>query len=270
MSALRINQPLVESLVCTGRGTMCARLDQPIDIAIPLREGTDTVNCFWAPPVESAPITMGDFVGDVRRGGSVNFRWVRLTPHGNGTHTECVGHISPRFESVNDALQGYHYVAQLMSLWPERMANGDRVLTLEQIKAAFDVQLKPQALVIRTMPNDPLKRRVNYSGTNPPYLHHEAAAWLVAQEIDHLLVDLPSVDREDDGGKLLAHKAFWAYPHATRDHATITELIYVPDEVPDGPYLLALHVAPLELDAVPARPLLFSLSLTTDVSLSEK
>jgi hypothetical protein len=27
--------------------------------------------------------------------------------------------------------------------------------------------------------------------------------------IQHLLIDLPSVDKEKDEGKLLAHKAFW-------------------------------------------------------------
>jgi hypothetical protein len=49
--------------------------------------------------------------------------------------------------------------------------------------------------------------------------------------IKQLLIDLPSMDREDDGGKLLAHRAFWNYPSAPRINSTITELIYVPPTV---------------------------------------
>jgi len=35
------------------------------------------------------------FLGSVAEGGAVNFRDVQFNPHGNGTHTECLGHISP-------------------------------------------------------------------------------------------------------------------------------------------------------------------------------
>ena len=85
--------------------------------------------------------------------------------------------------------------------------------------------------------------------------------------VDHLLVDLPSVDRMQDNGLLLAHRAFWGMPQgsaalsqATHPHATITELIYVPDNVADGNYLLNLQVAPLDADAAPSRPLLYPLT----------
>ena len=53
------------------------------------------------------------------------------------------------------------------------------------------------------------------------------------------LVDLPSVDREVDGGRLEAHHAFWGLPDNPRHHCTITELVYVPSNAPDGMYLLA-------------------------------
>jgi hypothetical protein len=65
--------------------------------------------------------------------------------------------------------------------------------------------------------------------------------------IQHLLIDLPSVDKEKDEGKLLAHKAFWNVTDVNdlnldaRLEATITEMIYVPDNVADGSYLLNLH-----------------------------
>jgi len=42
----------------------------------------------------------------------------------------------------------------------------------------------------------------------------------------------------------------------SRIDSTITELIYVPNEVLDGAYLLNLQIAPFESDASPSRPLL--------------
>ncbi len=246
--------------ITTGRGPMTADLKRPIDIALAVREGAEAVNCFWAPPFEQTPIVAGSFVGDVAQGGAVNFRRACLTPHGNGTHTECVGHISPAFESVHDIWDRHHFAAQLVTLWPQRRPDGDRVLALAQIADAFDAAFSPEALVLRTMPNGAFKRSMQWSGTNPPYLEAEAAAWLAAQGVQHLLLDLPSVDREEDGGRLRAHRAFWQYPHATRHQATITELIYVPQHVPDGFYLLELQVPPIALDAVPSRPVLYALA----------
>jgi arylformamidase len=75
-----------------------------------------------------------------------------------------------------------------------------------------------------------------------------------------LLLDLPSVDREEDGGNLLGHKAFWQYPENPRSACTITELIYVPSEVPDGDYLLNIQIASLELDVSPSKPVLYALN----------
>ena len=75
--------------------------------------------------------------------------------------------------------------------------------------------------------------------------------------VEHLLIDLPSVDREEDGGKLLAHKAFWNYPKNTRLQATITELVYVPSRIEDGFYFLNLQPASFENDAAPCKPVLY-------------
>ena len=50
---------------------------------------------------------MGDWVGDVKQGGSVNFRNISFNPHGNGTHTECVGHISKEDFSINQCLKKF-------------------------------------------------------------------------------------------------------------------------------------------------------------------
>ena len=236
--------------------TWRADLSKPIDLSILLKAGLDNVNCFYALPVEYTPVTAGSFIGDTAQGGPVNFFNVRFNPHGNGTHTECVGHIAKERYVLRDCLTESHFWAKLVSLFPTKTDDGDRVIFREQLEELF-VKNEAEALIIRTLPNDDLKLRTNYSGANPPYLHHEAAEYLVECGVQHLLLDLPSVDREEDGGQLLAHKAFWQYPEAVRKHCTITELIYVPNEVRDGFYLLNLQTASFDLDASPSRPVLF-------------
>ena len=233
-------------------------LSKPFDISIPLAEGVDVVNAFYAPYLLIEPVRAGNFVGDVRQGGAVNFKNVTFNPHGNGTHTECVGHISPNGETLNQELRSFFFVASLISIYPQLMPNGDRVITKQQMEEAL-WGIQTQALIIRTLPNDSHKLNRNYSGTNPPYLHHEAAQLIAEREIDHLLIDLPSVDREEDGGQLLAHKAYWQYPEKPRTGATITELIYVPDTLKDGVYLLNLMITSLELDASPSKPVLYGI-----------
>jgi hypothetical protein len=47
---------------------------------------------------------------------------------------------------------------------------------------------------------------------------------------------------------------------ATRPTATVTELAFIDDAIPDGPYLLNLQVAPFVADAAPSRPILLPLT----------
>ena len=232
-------------------------LSEPLDISIPLKAGSSNVNAWYSPPVRIEPVVMGDWVGDVTRGGSVNFRNVFLNPHGNGTHTECAGHISKENYTLNQNLKTFFFIAQVITVQPEKQVE-DSVITKAQIESSCrrdDIE----AIVIRTLPNKSEKLTHHYSNTNPPYLHHEAADWMAKKEIKHLLLDLPSVDREKDDGKLLAHHAFWCYPHATRLDCTITELIFVPDHIKDGLYLLNIQITPFENDASPSKPVLYSL-----------
>ncbi len=249
----------MQTSICYKNEIYHIRLDKAIDISIPLQEGLQTVNAFYAPTLQIEPVRAGSFVGDVREGGVVNFKNVRLNPHGNGTHTECVGHISPNGEILPEALQQFFFLAELISVYPQKMENGDRVVTKSQIMTAMEGKVIPTALILRTLPNDDFKLRTHYSGGNPPYLNHEAAEWMVENGVEHLLLDLPSVDREEDGGKLLAHKAFWQYPNAIRHHATITELIYARSEIQDGTYFLNLQITSLALDASPSKPVLFKI-----------
>ena len=236
----------------------------PIDISLPLEPGEDQVNCFWAEPVQVDTIRVGSFVGSVALGGSSNYQRIHVTPHGNGTHTECYGHISPNPAiTLNRCLRRFLFVARLVSVAPRSQPNGDLVVLLADVQAALMAQPDrtiPEALVLRTLPNEAAKRTRHYSGTNPAYTEPALAEWLAEYNVQHFLLDLPSVDREEDAGQLLAHHAFWKYPAQPRHEATITELIFVPDEVPDGLYLLNIQITSLELDASPSKPVLYRLT----------
>lgn len=233
-------------------------LSKPHDISIPLEEGVHSVNCFYAPFMETAPVVAGDFIGSTAKGGPVNFLNIRLNPHGNGTHTECVGHIAKEKYSINKTLRKFHYIAKVISVYPTKVENGDRIIFKDQLSTAIHPN-EVTALVIRTLPNEISKHKTNYSGTNPPYLHHEATKYLVDCGIDHLLIDLPSVDREEDEGKLSSHKAFWQYPSSVRKNCTISELIFVPNGIKDGLYLLNIGIASFEIDVSPSKPVLYEL-----------
>lgn len=238
--------------------TYHAELTKPHDISLPIQEGDNNPNCYWAEPVKMETIRSGDFTGSVSEGGSVNYQKLSITPHGNGTHTECYGHISEERATINQCLTNFHFIAEVVSVTPEQIASGDSIIT-KKVLAERIKNNNVLSIVIRTLPNGDAKRMARYSGTNPPYLAHEAAAHLVELGIQHVLIDLPSIDRESDGGQLLAHKAFWRYPEHTRKTCTITELVYVPDTTPDGLYLLNLQIVSLEMDASPSKPVLYKL-----------
>ena len=231
-------------------------LSKAIDISIPLRAGVKNVNAWYVDPVSIEAVKTDQFTGSVKLGGSVNFRNIKFNPHGNGTHTECVGHISVEDYSVNQCLTQFFFLAQLITIDPEIMENGDAVISLNHVQS---IGIKPgvEAYILRTLPNPIEKKEMQYSNTNPPYITKEAMKYLVDSGIKHFLIDLPSVDREMDEGELAAHHVFWNYPDNPALDRTITELIYVPENVSDGQYLLNLQIASFENDASPSKPVLY-------------
>jgi kynurenine formamidase len=239
-------------------------LSRPIDISIPLTN-TDANPIAWyieKPVIE--PVVFGDWIGKVSEGkSSTNFNNIFFNPHGHGTHTECLGHITREFYSINQSLKQFFFLAQLISVQPE-LQGEDWVITKNQIEMALKGSIL-DAIIIRTLPNLDKKKSLKYSNTNPAYLSEEAARFICESGIKHLLIDLPSVDKEHDEGKLLAHKAFWNVtdvnnlnPDARLD-CTITEMIFVPNEVKDGSYLLNLQIASFENDASPSKPILYKI-----------
>ncbi len=244
------------------------KLGAPIDISIPLHFNGPQPNAFGVDAATSKPI------GDTRAGSSVNFEQYTFFPHCNGTHTECVGHITDERISVLDCLKDVFVAAVLVSVEPENR-DGELLITADLLRSvvtpeepAFAGEGAPvPALIVRTLPNDDRKLARRYGeGDLPPYFTAEAMEYLVACGFRHLLVDMPSIDRMFDEGKLVNHRIFWNVASgsreinaATRVNSTITELIYVPNEVADGEYLVNLQIAPFVSDCSPSRPILMGI-----------
>lgn len=241
-----------------GNKAFSIDLKKGIDLSIPLRAGEPNVNAWYVDPVKIEPVKTEEFVGSVKLGGSVNFNNIAFNPHGNGTHTECVGHISREEYSLNQCLKEFFFIAQLCSVDPVKQENGDRIIEPHQLNLD-QIPENCKALIIRSYPNPKEKINKHYSNSNPPYLSVESMEKINQVGIEHLLIDLPSVDREFDEGKLAAHHLFWDYPNNPQLHKSITELIYVPEHVKDGPYLLNLQFASFENDASPSKPVIFPL-----------
>lgn len=231
-----------------------------IDLSIPISD-KGGASAWYVDPPKISPVKTEHFNGSVKDGGDVNFRNIFFNPHGNGTHTETVGHISEEIYSVNENMKEYFFIAKLISVEPEEVENNgeiDRVITRNQIEKLTDGE-KSKALIIRTIPNKKNKLTLNYSDTNPAYFEGSAMQLIYDLGVQHLLVDLPSLDREKDGGKLANHRIFWNFPQEINLQKTITEFIFVDNEIQDGVYLLNMQVAPFENDASPSRPILFEL-----------
>ena len=230
---------------------------KPLDISIPISGKKQNVVAWGVDLPEIGPHISGDYEGSVAAGQAVNFNDIKFNPHAHGTHTECYGHITKEVHSVNKVFSKYFFKAEVITIAPEKYQD-DFVISKKQLQYAIGNK-KREAIIIRTLPNTAQKKRKHYSNSNPAYLLEEAAKFLAEIGVDHLLIDLPSVDREKDFGALLAHRAFWNMGGSVRKRATITELIFVNNEILDGTYFLSLQLGPFENDAAPSRPVLYAI-----------
>jgi kynurenine formamidase len=267
---------VTDLVLSVGGRRYAADLSDPLSIAVPVDFDGVQPNHFGAGRAHARPLEAGGFVGDVRAGGTVNCEVLELTPHCNGTHTECVGHVTSDRISVHEVLRGGLHLARLVSVRAEPVPAGETrdpdaapaepVVSARALGAALNALPGPsEALVLRTLPNDASKIGRRYQGAAPaPYLTPQAAALLVAADVRHLVCDLPSIDRAADHGRLAAHRVFWGLaPGAQRAHdadrreATITELAWIAPTIRDGWYLLDLQLPAFMCDAAPSRPLLY-------------
>jgi kynurenine formamidase len=241
-------------------GPHAVRIERSVDLSIPLDPHGPQPSAYGAPPATARPYSGPGFTLDTRQGGSCNCEVIELTPHCNGTHTESVGHITrERFP-----LAAVH-IPPFLSCLVISVTPVGREIPAEAIQRATATAPEPgpEALVVRTLPNDPGKRTRRWENETTPYFTPETMAVIRAKGVNHLLVDLPSLDPLSDGGRLAAHRVFWSVHPASQElpaeqacQRTVTEMIFVPDDVPDGCYLLALQVPHIISDAAPSRPIL--------------
>lgn len=235
-----------------------ADLSKPYDLSITLKGNSENLRAWYVDFPKMEAVKLEDFEALVAAGSSVNFRNISFNPHGHGTHTESFGHITKEIYPVHKVFNNYFFLCQLISIKPDD-ENQDLVIKKSQIESKLYLDI--EALAIRTLPNDLSKKSKNYSNTNPAYLHVEATKYIREWGVSHLMIDTPSVDREEDAGALLSHHEFWQIPENPRKEASITELIFAEDSIADGLYLMNLQVANFENDAAPSRPLLYPIVL---------
>ena len=187
-------------------------LSNPVSLAIALDFSAPQPRHFGATAARSEPFSVPGFSGAVTTGASCNCQSVSLIPHCNGTHTECVGHLTREQVDAHRVIPSGFIPALVVSIEPVESGKatdestqpapkaGDHLITRRALEKKWPPSLpfEPRALVVRTLPNQPDKQHRDYSEGTPPYLSREAAAWLVEQNIEHLVVDLPSIDRAHD------------------------------------------------------------------------
>ncbi len=256
------------------------RLDAARSLAIPLDFGGPQPSFFGVPRASATPLRLPDFVGATEEGGSCNVAELRLIPHCNGTHIETVGHIVndpvPLARVLGASLFSGRLVTTAPSLARESaegygptLETGDRLVTRSALEAALHAVSREEskALIVRTLPNDASKTGRVYDDTDPPpFFSTEAMGYLIEIGVEHLLVDFPSLDRMRDQGTLSNHRLFWNVPPSCRtlcgetgSRKTVTEMIFVPDGIPDGLYLLDIAVPAFLSDAAPCRPVIYPL-----------
>ncbi len=239
----------------------------PIDLSIPLRrQPMLNPSAFYLENIQYQTVEAGGFIGDTQRGGSCNCETITFNPHGNGTHTECAGHISREPIYISDVLDGTMFRSLLIDIPLPADFVGAYAITADDVRTALspylDHDMHIEALVIRTLPNAETKTMQHYSGESPAYFSVESALWMVHNlpRLKHLLTDLPSLDKEDDT-ILATHKIFFCEKPDSNEEwdrsKTVTEMIYAPESVAQGWYLLNLQIAAFESDASPSRPILY-------------
>ena len=113
-------------------------LSKPIDISISLTNTNENPIAWYIEKPQIEPVKVDDWIGKVSEGSSTNFNNIFFNPHGHGTHTECLGHITREFYSINDCLRQFFFTAELISVSPE-IINDDLIITLKSISTALDV-----------------------------------------------------------------------------------------------------------------------------------
>ena len=235
-------------------------LNSGIDLSIPNRFDGKNPIFYNAMQPRAIPVERDGFIGAVNRGGGCNVSVANVDIHCTGTHTECVGHIDDSGKKISDICPIGFLFTQLITVNPVHKSDtnesyhvdyeNELVISVESFKGKLKENIN--ALVIRTNPNDLDKVNRNYGDYPASFLTHDSIDYILDSGIKHLLVDLPSIDKADDGGQLGNHHRFFKLGK------TISELLYIPDSVQDGFGFLQIQIPNWGLDAAPSRPIFYS------------
>ncbi|MCJ8318456.1 MAG: cyclase family protein [Colwellia sp.] len=272
--------------------------DFSFSLAIPVEftkstESSDTVvqpNHFDAKLATSKPMQGGSFIGDTQQGGSCNVNELFINPHCNGTHTETIAHICDTDNAlslkISDILISPLMPCVVISVEPTivddssmnatdsytpKLNHGDKIIQRADLEKALNnyPQAQLQCLVVRTLPNDESKcTQVYNQNSQPAFFTRQAILYLNERGIEHLVVDIPSLDRLHDDGLLTCHHLFWQVNEGSHQaspssliNKTITEMAFIDNQISDDFYFINLQTPAFNNDAAPSRPVLFNCQL---------
>ena len=206
-------------------------------------------------------LRFNDFIGDIKEGGSCNVPVVTLDIHCTGTHTESIAHVIDSEEKISDVCP-YGMIPAWLTSVELCEANdtsesyhcdigSNMLITKKELQK--NISESYSALIIRTLPNDDSKKTRDYDVKPAPFFTNDAIDHINELGVKHLLVDIPSIDKANDGGQLENHKRFF------KQGKTISELLFIPNDLKDGFGFLQIQLPNWGLDAAPSRPIFYSI-----------
>jgi len=240
-------------------------LKSTVCLAIPYNYNGDQPNFYDVPKGEAHPYQDGSFVGEAINGVGCDVMVLNQNVHCTGTHTECAGHIYDEDIFINDVLAPDFILSELISVSPVHWSETEEnyhcdvqdiewVITREMIENK--VTNSTDGLVIRTLPNSEDKLTRKYHPGNTPFFTADAVRYINKLGIIHWVVDLPTIDKYDDDGRLGNHHLY--FERLAPYKKTITEFAFIPENIHDGQYFMKIEIPPMQLDAAPSRPFLFN------------
>ena len=241
---------------------------------------------FHLPKLSTSPFEVsGVFIGDVEQGGSCNVDILHLSPH-KLTHLQTETHIISEGTNISDLglIEGFALVVDLsgwMGLEKDETldSNGRKStnsISVAQLQYAVDEAigqvLSPEQrfnlLAIKTRLS--LDREdTDYTGRDPLHLEPEVAQFIhdyheivgnPGRQIQTLILDLPSIDREDDGGLLLAHRNYFGIKDGKSqgEKRSLVEFAYLRG-LETGLYYCQIHPYPIQTNAIIVNPVFYPL-----------
>lgn len=218
-------------------------LQYPISVSrtIVLNPQYRSSGAFHLPSFSTSTFEAGDFVGDLKRGGSCRVDIHSYSPH-NFTHIESCAHIDINGNTLDKIdrkkLSGIVFLADLSSV-------SDDFVEWDPLIGKFDYK-KLDALAIKTSASL-LPQDHNFTQSDFMAIHQTTAQKLFDMDIDLLILDLPSMDKETDN-TLSSHKIFFGSDQNVNTQKTIIELAYF-QNLEEGYYYYVLTPPILQTDA---------------------